>query len=275
MSGIVTPIKLALKREGETLVENMAKRARTYAKKKLRTFVKTRARRVLKRATKRVKASTRSFRALSKVRSGYVNRAFNTEITVTSNTLFTSEILSTLTQGSQNDQRRGNKILLKGISWSMEWNNGAANLPIYVNFAVLTPLQGAGVDDTNFFRDLDVENNADFSSPSLSGWNKHTRALNRDKYIIHFHKRFWLGGRVAGTAGASSCRRESYRSMKFYQRLNSHVTFSTQGGSELPDQKMVICIWYNRAFTGLPGAAITGTTDLKCNFETMIYFNNV
>lgn len=286
---IVTPIKRAAFQYAEAEAGRMAKRARTYVSRKVRSYARRRFSKFRKRVTRRlrrtrVKRSTRAFRALARVRTGYVNRAFNTTIQLDSNVKNQSEILTTLTQGDQNDQRRGNKILLKGLKWNMEWNN-QTNAVLYVNFALLTPIQSATVDDTNFFRDLDVENNIDFSTnaPTLNYWNKFTRAINRDKYIIHMHKRFILGPHQpaaynGGTLGtrqtASSCNIESHKRMNFYLPLNSMVTFSKVGASEEPDQKIFYVVWYNRALADALVEPVSAK-ELGWTFETLIYFNNV
>lgn len=232
-----------------------------YARKRLKTLAistgKRIGRRVLRRARKtRVGKAISKFRSFAGASVQKSNSVRNTSFTaaVPEDTFATNALLN-ISQGVGIQQRESNVIFLKGIRFIYNFTN-LTSVPLYVNFACLTPKQGRTISNGLFFRSNEAETNVDFNTATLSSFSKHVRAINSDYYIIHFHKRMTLD--VGLESSTYKANRNNFKKFDFYYRINSRVTYSDRGTPEFesPDNQMIIVIWYNRMnlATTSPGA---------------------
>jgi hypothetical protein len=88
-----------------------------------------------------------------------------------------------------------------------------------VNFACLTPKGIRGMSGENFFRANTLETNSNFQLASFTGFQRRTRAINADRYIIWWHKRFELGPIANGNALSAEVRK-NIKKLNFYTKIN-------------------------------------------------------
>lgn len=258
-------------------MKTLRKQVATYARKRARTMavavVKKIGRSVKRRVIKRA-SNTRAARAFFSLTGGTrktsdnASRRYASLVSLTSNSLNLLEV-SDIGQGTGPNQRESNNILFKGIAINFMFVNTRPLEKVYLNFAMLTPKQGALVENTSFFRSNDVNTNEDFAlSPDiLSGLTKHIRPINADKYIIHFHKRCILGPRGATATALHDINSSSTKKFKMYYKLNQKITYS--GAVEQADQKIWIVYWFNIVGATPP---ISSVTTMNVDYDVNVVF---
>lgn len=251
----------------------------TYARKRARTMAVAVVKKVGRSIKRRIKSrvsNTRAARAFNSLTGGTrklsdnSSRRYGTVAAWFTNSIGSNEVTN-ITQGTGPTERENNSILLKGIAINYMFINNTIT-KLYLNFAMVTPKQG-DLGNENFFRSNDINTNENFlSNPDvLPAIAKHTRAINADKYIIHFHKRCILGSRGASATGAFDTNSSSTKRYKMYYKLNQKVTYSTPGipSTEQADQKIYLIYWCNVVGAVPP---IIGGSSLQIEYDMNVIF---
>ena len=265
-----------------TLISVARKRAGSYISKAITKKAKSVASSLVRRAGRRISRRIRKIPRISRAISAYRNLTGkqkshnNVRLTgtgfVAPNVLAQLELLN-IDQGTGPGQRENNSIFLKGIQFQWNFfNPGTAYY--YVNFAMCTPKNRLDVVNDNFFRSNTTENNISFTDTSLTAFNKHTRALNADWLVIHWHKRFLLG--PSASANGSKHRDKKF---KFWYPINSRVTYSERvaGGPEKADNGLFVLVWYNimgaQVNAGQMTPAPSGALQMTQEYDMRVVFN--
>lgn len=293
MTSLITPVVSQLEEMAVDAVTDAASRVGRAATRSLSRFGKRTFSKVGRRSTSTKKRPTKriqDFRALatstSRPDAAFLNRSYNVyNLDVQTFSLNSVELMSPLAEGASPDQRRGNRILLKDVKinyYLRHLESGATTLQEYwVDFAVLTPKNRDTVGNLNFFRDLDNQNNVDFvnqtGSQVLNPWNRHTRPINADYYIVHHHSRRHLGGKGQTTMLTDGNRLGTIQKT-IYLPMNSIVTYSNDSlGNEVADQKIFFVYWMTQkngtAFN--PVTAPTAVSSGLISYEAVIRFSNL
>lgn len=242
-----------MKRYARALVQRASKRARTavvaYAKKKGRTMLRNVGRRIKSRASKS-KAARAFGNLVGKLGMDNSVRVQGTG-TIFSNAQNVTE-LTNIPVGATTTTREGNRIFLKGIAINIAFTN-TSSAKKYLNYALLTPRSvGGSIIPTNFFRANEGSTNTSFNDLTLTALTKHTRPINVENHIVHFHKRWKLGcSQASGNYDNATVNTKHY---KFYVRINSMVAYSDKGvpTGVTADNRIFAVIWFNDIASSLP-----------------------
>lgn len=241
--------KRTLYRAAAPYVKRARTMAYTYVKNKARAYVKKRGARIKKRVLSRA-TNSKAAKAMGMLmgNSSYKNNSFrnlgtdNPAACISTNTLQFIDLTQVI-QGVGEQERESNSIRISGFDVKYNFRNFSGN-KLYCNFAMLQPKTLGGAITTNtFFRANQDELNIGFNEPSISVMAKHTRSINADRYIIHWHKRFILGG-VTGSTNFD-INLSSTKMFKFYYKLNKVMTYSDKGAGETADYPLFIVFWCN------------------------------
>ncbi len=234
----------------------------SYARKRARTFATAVGKRVYRNVKKRAGRRLKKFASKSKAARAFgslvgklgMDNSFRISGigNQLSNQLNQGE-MTVIPQGSGTTQREGNRIMLKGVAINIAFTNSTSG-KLYLNFAMLTPKSQSdtNIQTQNFFRSNEGNTNISFSDAGLTALAKHTRSINVDKYIVHFHKRWKLG--CASASGNYDNTTTNTKHYKFYQKINSMVAYSDKGTPTgiTADNKIFLVYWFNNIASSLP-----------------------
>lgn len=261
-----------MKRYAKALVGRATKRARTV----IVSAVKSRAKKFARNAGRRLRArasNTKAARAFGSL-VGKLGMDNNIRVSGVGSVLsnFQNNVeLTNIAQGTGTTQREGQRILLKGIHVNIMFTNITSN-KMYLNFCMLSPKSTGGEIATgNFFRQNQGATNVGFNDGSLTALAKHTRPVNADSYVIHFHKRWILGTAATTTSSNYDNTTRSNKAYKFYYKLNQMVAYSDKGPPTgvTADNRIFVVYWFNNVGSGLP---LSGTNSLTIEQDFRVIY---
>lgn len=235
-----------MKRFRQAAVSYARKRARTLATAVGKRIVRSVKKRVSRRMSKMQSKSITAFRALGgKLKMGNNIRSMAFVPSAQSNQVNVFEVTN-IAQGNTNTTRESNNIFLKGFAYDFMFRNISKEKQ-YLNFACVTPKSFGGVlIDDSFFRNNNVETNIEFSNSELTSLAKYDRAINSDKYIIHFRKKSILGGAEIEVNSGFDTNSNNCKHYKGYKSIKSRISYSTAeaGDSEEANFKIYLIWWF-------------------------------
>lgn len=258
------PVKRAAK-TSFYYVAPYAKRARTlatsYIKKKAETaFVKARKNVGRKLASRVTNPRAQAMMQALMPDKQLVNtvRALDTTATALATDTFNVVDLTQIVQGTATNQRESNHVFLRDILIKINFINRSGSKQ-YLNFMMVTTKSVGGAPiASNWFREQGAEENISFTATSLSPFAKHTRDVNDDFQIIHFHKRAILGG-AAGTTSNFDNATSNTKMWNFNYSLNTKISYSDKGSGETADFGVYLVYWFNTMGAVSPIVPLAGT----------------
>lgn len=263
-----------MKRFRQAAVSYARKRARTFATAVGKRVVRSVKKRVSRRMSKMQSKSITAFRKLGgNLKLGNSIRSTDSATGGTSNFLYFHQITD-IAQGNTNTTRESNNILLKGFAYNFLFRNQVKE-KVYLNFACITPKAYQGnIDGGKFYRDNNIENNINFDDASLNALSKYDRPINQDQFIIHFRKKFILGGasffqpdvQENFDQNSNNCKH-----IKGYKSIKSRVSYSVQDAVDVADYKIFLVWWFTQVDQIPPLGQVTGV--MAWDKDIQVLFN--
>jgi hypothetical protein len=246
-----------MKRFGGSIRGRLAKKAKTMATSAIKSLVKKGVSRIKK--TKIYKGglnkAQRAFHMLTNKTTMFQYSRQVTGMTNYGSATGATPVITGLeltaaanSEGTNPIQREGNRIFYKGFKLNALFVNPFTRT-MQVNLACISPKGIRNLGGENFFRTNSLETNTNFNNVALTGFLRHTRAINADRYIIWWHKRFELGP-IGSMGGLSSEVRKNTKKLRFYTKVNQPISFSTYAApepnpGEKADQQIFLCWWWS------------------------------
>lgn len=145
------------------------------------------------------------------------------------------------TTADEIDARNRDVVNLRGVKFCWEVRH-SSNIPMYMNWAVVSPRAGNSIDSTDFFRAYTGTRNQDFSV-SLSSNELHCLPINTDKYIIFTHKRYRMAALDSITYQQN--RGATYLVIQKYLKIKRQLRFD--GIATTPEgRSLFVVYWFDQ-----------------------------
>lgn len=221
------------------------------------------------RARKRQKFSTKNVGEAPGTSNAKRNKSVETSGNRNSRTLYSEQLIE-IPQGQDLDQREQHAIKVSGFKICMEIRN-LANMPLYCNFAILSPKETSTISTADFFRRTAGNSRAEDFDTTLSANEMHCSGINTDKYTVLWHKRRSLVALASG-GNTVSLTGKSWMNLNFYKKIQRQVRFDSSTATSPTNGKVFFVYWFD--LFGALGASPALTSVATVSLKTVCYFRD-
>lgn len=186
----------------------------------------------------------------------------------TTNTQYTEDLtnLGQTTTNEINYRQRG-IVNIRGFKLCMSVKNNG-NTPIYLNVAVLGSKANPGIINQEFFRSNDNERAVNYNDVNLTDLDRHCRAINTDRWLIFWHRRFMLGC-VDQVGGDYNDKRQSYMKLEKYVKIGRQFRYSEGTTDSIPENGECKLVYWFGTFNGTGSAVVDAASG---ELRNVVYF---
>lgn len=169
------------------------------------------------------------------------------------------------------DGRTRDTVYVGGWRVTMTISN-EQTVPLYFNYAVISPRTSNVVTNLQFFRYYDDFRAADFSD-ALTALEFGSLPINADKYHIHMHRKCLLAP-ASGSTNEVSNMSNSYKHMEFWVPFKRELRYSGGKGDTGPESGATYLVyWCDTWQRGAQGASQAGVC--KTQVQAITHFRDV
>lgn len=167
-------------------------------------------------------------------------------------------------------ERQSDQIVVSGFSIEYEFKN-QLDVPVYFNFAVVSPKGTNAVSNLAFFRATGDSRAVDFGAAGLTSIDYANRPVNTDLYHVHKHKRYLLSGnKPSSLVPTEPGAKPSFGVGKLWIPFGRALRYSRGASDTSPeDGATYIVYWCDQM---LSGAGASTPNAMVLNIRAISYF---
>lgn len=155
-----------------------------------------------------------------------------------------------------------------GVKVCMEVRN-IRDVPLYFNWAIISPKKNTTVPTANFFRGGDDDRSKDFGV-AMNSLQFHCTPINSDLYEVLHHKRYLIGKQLSSEA-FNDTNEPNFMNLDQYVKINRQIRYNSDSADPIADNIFLV-YWF--AGWGDGSTHVPVSSAAAVTLRTVTYFKD-